>query len=231
VHRHAHKPAGESIEGRHTRTDLKGQRLKCSSADVPLIAKINRAHVQRSRMAGTSFIRTRDRSISDASGDLLRSSDRSILRPSSSRERCNPDEGRAYVSARLNKDGKRISNARSLPQVCYVRVCVYICAYVCTYARTCAATRVATVCAPLRHLAAQFYDHSWTCLSVHLCADDTMSILLTHEMAIGCDATVRLMRAYFTREIVFVYISTSHVRYVRVSSCAYVGYERALSKA
>jgi len=39
------KPATESIEGRHTRTDLKGQRLKCPSADVPLIAKINHTHV------------------------------------------------------------------------------------------------------------------------------------------------------------------------------------------
>jgi hypothetical protein len=113
----------------------------------------------RGQVSSVSSERGIVRSISDASGDLLRSSDRSILRRSSSRERCNPDERRACVSARLNKDGKRISNTRSLPQVYYVRM--YVC--VCARARTCAATCVGTVCAPLRHLAAQFYDHSWTC--------------------------------------------------------------------
>lgn len=37
---HAHTRDTESIEGRHTRTDLKGQRLKYPAGDVPLIAKI-----------------------------------------------------------------------------------------------------------------------------------------------------------------------------------------------
>jgi len=72
------------------------------------------------------------------------------------------------VSARLNKDGKRVSDTRSLSQACYVRVYVYMCAYMRCNVR-CSSVRSPS--APCRVILRSFVD--LLLLPVHLRADDT----------------------------------------------------------